>query len=122
MLHKIDLTADHVAGFRWEGKFDEKGVKQSLVQFLPELQMRSKLNLYLEVANLSEIEAKALYEAIKFDIMNMRELMTKIDKVALVTDVDWLKNMTNTASIMVPKMEIKVFKLREAEAAKIWVE
>lgn len=121
MLHKLDLNDEKVVGFRWEGKFDEKGFKQSLVQFIPELQMHSKMNLYLEVLNLTEVEAKAVWEEIKYDVQNMKEMVNKIDKVALVTDLTWLRTLSSSFSSLVPGIRVKTFKLEEADAAKVFV-
>jgi hypothetical protein len=121
MLHKIEFEEEHVAGFRWEGKFDEKAFKQSLVQFIPELQMRSKLNLYCEVVNLTEVEAKAIWEEIKFDVRNFSDLQSKIEKVALVTDMSWMRTAAEASSTVVPGISLKAFKFEEAEAAKMWI-
>lgn len=121
MLHKIDIGDENIVGFRWEGKYDEKGVKQSFVQFLPELQAKSKMNLYLEVKDLPEVEAKAIWEEIKFDVQHMREILSKIDKLALVTDMSWMRTMTETSSSFVPGMKAKAFTFEEAEAAKAFV-
>ena len=121
MLHKIDFEEKHVAGFRWEGKFDEKAFKQSMVQFLPELEMRSKMNLYLEIINLSEVEAKAIYDQMKFEVQNYMKLKDKIDKVALVTDMSWIRTLSEASSSMVPGLKLKAFKLDESEAARTWI-
>src|SRR5690606_8125447 len=121
MLHKLDFEEEHVAGFRWEGKFDDKGFKQSLVQFLPELKMRPRLNIYAEIVNLSEVEAKALWEEVKFDVQNFRELQNKIEKVALVTDMSWIRTMAEASSAVIPGIRLKAFKFDEAEAARTWV-
>lgn len=121
MLHKIDFEEKHVAGFRWEGKFDEKGFKQSVVQFLPELQMRPKLNVYFEIVNLSEVEAKAIWDEMKFDIQNFKDLQKKIEKVALVTDMSWIRTMAEASSSMIPGISLKAFKFEDTEAAKTWI-
>lgn len=121
MLHKIDIGDEKVAAFRWEGAFDEKGFKQSLVQFIPELQMRSKMNLYIEVVNLTEVEAKALWEEIKYDVKNINELREKIDKVSLVTDLSWMRTMASTSSAFIPGIRLKTFKFDESDAAQAFV-
>lgn len=121
MLHKLELGDEKVAAFRWEGAFDEKGFKQSMVQFIPELQMRSKMNLYLEVVNLTQVEAKALWEEIKYDVKNMNELTGKIDKVALVTDLSWMRTLASTSSVFVPGIRVKTFKFEESDAARAFV-
>lgn len=120
MLHKIDLNSVNAVGFRWEGKYDEKAFKQSVLQFLPELQSRAKMNVYLEVLELSDVEAKALWEEIKFDVKNYKQLLDKIDKIALATDEDWIKNLSKGFGL-VPGISIKTFSLDEKDTAKLWV-
>lgn len=121
MLHKLDIGDEKVVAYRWEGAFDEKGAKQSLVQFIPELNMHSKLNLYIEVVNLTEVEAKALWEGIKYDMMNINELTGKIEKISLVTDLDWMRNLASTSSAFIPGIRLKAFKFEESEAARAFV-
>lgn len=121
MLHKIDIGDEHVVGFRWEGEFDEKAFKQSLVQFLPELQSRSKMNIYFELVDIGNFEAKAVWEDIKFGFNNMKELKDKIEKVALVTDKDWVRNIAETSYKFIPGIKLKSFTFQESEAAKLFV-
>jgi len=121
MLQKLELGDEKVAAFRLEGAFDEKGFKQSMIQFLPELQMRSKMNLYLEVVNLTQVEAKAFWEEIKYDVKNIGQLIGKIDKVALVTDLNWMRTLASTSSVLVPGIVVKTFKFEESDAARAFV-
>lgn len=121
MLHKIDFEDFHVVGFRWEGKFDEEGAKQSIVQFFKELQTKSRFNVYMEVESLTEVEAQGIWEEIKFEAKNYQQMLNEIDKIALVTDMTWMRSIAENASFMVPKMKIKAFEMKDAEAAKTWV-
>ena len=121
MLQKLNLGDEKVVAFRWEGTFDEKGFKQSLVQFIPKLQMRSKINLYLEVVNLTEVEAKAVWEEVKFDVRNMKELSNKIDKIALVTEISWMRSLASSTYAFIPGIRLKSFKFDESDAAKAFV-
>ena len=121
MLHKIDLGSEKAVGFSWEGKFDGKGFKQSVAQFLPELESRSHMNLYLEIFELTDIQAKALWEELKFEVKNFRELTGKIDKVGLVTNETWLRNLAEGSAKMVPGIQLKAFTFEDKEIAREWV-
>lgn len=121
MLHKLDLGNEHAVGFSWDGKFDQKAFKQSLVQFLPELQSRSKMNIYLEIYEISDVEARAVWDDLKFSINNFKELTDKIDKVALVTNETWLRNIAESSSILIPGISVKTFTFTEKEAGKSWL-
>ena len=121
MLQKIDLGSEKAMGFRWEGKFDEKGVKQSILQFLPELQSRAKMNVYVEIQEISEVEAKALWDELKFDLKNFQQLTDKIDKIAVVTDETWLRTISEGSSIVLPGIKVKAFTMAEKQAGTTWV-
>lgn len=108
-------------GFRWEGKFDEKGVKQSILQFLPELQSRAKMNVYVEIQEISDVEAKALWDELKFDLKNFQQLTDKIDKIAVVTDETWLRTISEGSSIVLPGIKVKAFTMAEKQAGTTWV-
>lgn len=122
MLQKLGIGDDHVVGFRWEGEFDEKAFKQSLLQFLPELQSRSKMNIYFELIDIGDFEATAVWEDIKFGFNNMKELRDKIDKIALVTDKDWVRNIAESSYKLIPGIKLKSFTFKESEAAKLFVQ
>lgn len=121
MLQKIDLGSEKAMGFRWEGKFDEKGVKQSILQFLPELQSRAKMNVYVEIQEISDVEAKALWDELKFDLKNFQQLTDKIDKIAVVTDETWLRTISEGSSIVLPGIKVKAFTMAEKQAGTTWV-
>ena len=121
MLHKIDLGNEHVVGFRWEGDFDEKAVKQSLVQFLPELKSRSKMNIYLEIAGLGQVEAKSVWEGAKSSFKELKEITDKVDKISLVTDQSWMRSAAEASYAMIPGIRLKAFTFDEKAAAKEWL-
>ena len=121
MLHKIDLGSDRAVGFSWEGEFDVKGFKQSVVQFLPELQSRAHMDVYIEVYEITDVQARALWDELKFDLQNYRQLSQKIDKVALVTRETWLRNLAVGYASLLPGIRLKAFTFEEKEAAKKWV-
>lgn len=121
MLHKIDLGSDKAMGFRWEGKYDEKGVKQSILQFLPELQSRAMMNVYLEIQEITDVEARALWDELKFDLKNFKQLTDKIDKIAVVTDETWLRNISEGSSFVLPGIKVKAYTMAEKQAGKTWI-
>lgn len=121
MLQKLTLGTKDVVAFRWEGNFDKKAFDQAMDQFLPELKARDKFNIYLEIVELGEVEANAVWQDIKFYSGNFSSLVSKIDKVALVTDNSWLKNLAETSYKLVPGIELKAFPYKEQDVARHWI-
>ena len=92
-----------------------------MVQFLPELQSRAHMDVYMEVYEITDVQARALWDELKFDLQNYRQLSQKIDKVALVTNETWLRNLAVGSASLLPGIRLKAFTFEEKEAAKKWV-
>lgn len=122
MLRKLDIGNDDVVAFRWEGKFDEKAFNQAMVQFLQEFQSRQKMNIYMEVVDLDGFDAQAVWKDLKFSMNNMSELRKKIDKIALVTNKDWISNLAEMSYKFIPDIKLKAFDFTETETAKLFVQ
>ncbi len=121
MLHKLDFSDDRVLAFSWEGDFSKKAFEDAMAEFVPELKTRDNFNLYLEMHSIEGMEAKAVWEDIKFYFQNMPELMEKIKKIALVTDKSWMKNLAELSYKMVPGIDLKSFSFEDKKAAREWV-
>lgn len=121
MLSKIIFEDEKVLAYRWEGKFDKEAFDQAMAKFEPDFKSKDRFNLYFELVDIGGMEASAIWEDLKFYSGNMKELMKKIEKVALVTDKSWLKNLAETSYKLVPGMELKSFKFDDKEVAKQWV-
>lgn len=121
MLQKLDFSNDKVVAFSWEGKFDKQAFENAMAEFVPELKTRKNFNLYMEMHSLEGMEAKAVWEDVKFGFNNMPELMEKVDKVAFVTDKSWMKNLAEISYKMVPGIELKSFSFDDKKAARDWV-
>lgn len=122
MLSKLDIGDDQVVAFRWEGDFDEKAFNQAMVQFLQEFQSRYKMNVYLEIADLDDFDAQAVWKDLKFSMQNWNELREKIDKVALVTNKEWISNLAEMSYKFVPDIKLKSFNFAETETARSFVQ
>lgn len=122
MLRKLDIGNEDVVAFRWEGKFDEKAFNQAMVQFLQEFQSRHKMNIYLEVVDLDGFDAQAVWKDLKFSFNNMSDLRKKIDKIALVTNKDWISNLAEMSYKFIPDIKLKAFDFTETETAKLYLQ
>ena len=105
MLSKLEIGDDNVVAFRWEGDFDKQAFDQAMVQFMQELESRDKMNFYFEIADLNDFDAQAVWKDLKFSIKNMDELRNKIDKIALVTNKDWISNLAEMSYKFIPDIK-----------------
>ncbi len=121
MLRKMIFEDDRVLAFRWEGRFDKKAFEEAMDKFLPEFRNRKEFNIYIEVTDIEGMDAGAVWEDLKFSAGNFKDLVKKINKVAVVTDSSWLKNLAETSYKLIPGIELKAYNFDESKAAKEWV-
>lgn len=123
MLQKINLNIenDKVLAYRVDGKVDEEDVRKAIETVTPALETPAHFNMYVEVADIHGITPEAIKERLEFVLPNFKELLMKIDKIALVTDKDWMKTLAKGIYSLIPKIEQKSFSFEESAKARQWV-
>jgi len=121
MIQKIDLQNKNTLGFRVAGKVDKETIQTAIDRVKLELKSSSKFSIYLEVVELEGMTAGAFTERIAFAFSHLIEILNKVKKVALVTNIDWLKKLATGLYQLNPMIEEKSFSMEEAEKAQQWL-
>jgi hypothetical protein len=121
MIKKIDIGHPHVLAFRVEGELDVQDMKASQKVIKPELESDAPFNLYLEMAATEGVEPAAILERVRFILSNFNDVMSKVKKIALVTDKDWLQHLMSGVFTVVTSVEQRSFAFEDADAARRWV-
>jgi hypothetical protein len=121
MIKKIDIGHPHVLAFRVEGELDVHDIKASQKVIKPELESDAPFNLYLEMAATEGVEPAAVQERVRFVLSNFSDVMSKVKKIALVTDKSWLQHLMSGVLTLVPSIEQRSFSMDEADGARRWV-
>ncbi len=81
------------------------------------LKQHPKIRCYYELGSqFSSMEAGAIWEDFKIGV----EHLTRWERVAIVTDVEWIKHAANIFRFLMPG-EIRVFPTSAATAARSWI-
>lgn len=96
-------------------------MKASQKVIKPELESDAPFNLYLEMAATKGVEPAAIQERVRFILSNFSDVMSKVKKIALVTDKSWLQHLMSGVFTVVTSVEQRSFSLDEADAARRWV-
>ena len=81
------------------------------------LKRHPKIRCYYELGReFSSMEAGAMWEDFKIGV----EHLSRWERVAVVTDVDWISHAANFFRFLMPG-EIRVFAVSEAAAAREWI-
>jgi len=119
MVKKILDLKPNIIGFEATGTVTGKDYTEIMIPAIEEkLKTDSKINfLYYIDAEFEHYELKAILEDSKIGI----KFFNDYEKIAIVTDMNWLKNGVHIFGFMIPG-EIKVFDIAHLDDAKDWIQ
>jgi hypothetical protein len=118
MIVQLSDFPNNVVAFVCKGRVTKADYDLVLVPAVrAALCANEKLRLYYETAaDFAGIDAGAAWEDFKVGM----EHVTRWDRIAVVTDVDWIKHMVQFFSFLMPA-ETKAFPRAEAARARAWI-
>ncbi len=117
----IEIMSDlpgNVAGFTARGKVTGDDYERVLIPTVEvKLKAHEKIRLlYYLGADFSGFDAEALWDDAKVGLQHW----TAFEKIAVVTDNDWIVRATKVLGFMMP-CEVKVFPTQQLPVAQDWV-
>jgi len=115
--HLKDFPAN-VLAFVCKGRVTKQDYDTVLVPVVADaLKKHDKVRLYYETAaDFSGIDPNAVWTDFKVGM----EHLTRWERIAVVTDVEWIKHTINFFSFLMPG-EVRFFPLSEAVRAREWI-
>jgi hypothetical protein len=114
----IELLTDMppgVIGFEASGKLHAEDYRDVLLPAIEQAAGSGEVRIVLVIRDFDGLSGGALWEDLKMGIENLRVWK----KIALVTDIDWMKHLTAMFGWMTPG-ELKVFSLAQRDDAIAW--
>jgi SpoIIAA-like len=118
MIKKLVDFPDNVLAFVCNGRVTKEDYDAVLVPAVTNgLKRQSKVRLYYETAaDFAGIDPGAIWEDFKVGM----EHLTRWERVAVVTDVEWIKQTMRFFSFLMPGT-MKSFPTSEAAQARAWI-
>jgi hypothetical protein len=118
MLETVTGLPDNVVAFTAKGRLTRRDYDEVLIPAVDKaLQRHAKIRCYYELGTqFSGMDAGAAWEDFKLGIGHL----TRWEKVAVVTDVEWIRHTMNAFRFLMPG-EIRVFPTTEAVGARAWI-
>jgi SpoIIAA-like len=118
MIEQLKSFPDNVLGFVCKGRVTKADYDAVLVPaVLNALKKQDKVRLYYETAaDFAGIAPGAIWEDFKVGM----EHLTRWERVAVVTDVEWIKHTMLFFSFLMPGA-MKAFSTSEAAQAREWI-
>lgn len=118
MITIKETGQDNIVGFVLKGEIDEAGMKQLIEALNKRSDFYSKIRMYGEVYDIKGWETfKSLFSNIKAKFQAFR----KLEKYAIVTDIDWLEDLTEIAGYLTPGLDVATFDTDDKEKAIQWL-
>ena len=118
MIESLTGLPENVIGFSARGMVTAEDYEQHIVPAVEEaLQKSGKLRLLYHLGEeFVGFKAGALWEDAKVGLSHLAAW----ERIAVVTDVDWLRSVTKAFGFAMPG-EVRVFANSEIEAARDWL-
>lgn len=117
MFNHVKSVQDNVLNLVIKGKVTTEDY-QHLYPVLEDHKNRyGNLRFLLEIEDFHWTDARAVWEDIKMD----GSYLGNVEKIAVLTHEEWIKNSSQDMSVITPHMEVKIFKPTEREQALDWL-
>lgn len=118
MLEPIPNLPGNVAGFTAHGRVTGEDYEKVLIPIVEEkLREHSKIRLIYHLAEgVSGVDAAAMWDDAKVGIKHL----SSWEKIAIVTDIDWIRNAVRLFGFAMPG-SVKTFRGSDLQTAIDWV-
>lgn len=118
MIENIEGFPDNVVALIAKGQVTKKDYEQLVIPKVETaLKRHDKIRLYYELGSqFSGIDPGAVWEDLKVGV----EHLTRWERMAVVTDVDWIRHMVNAFRFLMPG-QMRVFATAQTSEARAWI-
>lgn len=120
MLELITVKPKNLIAYRVEGKVTAQDFERVAKVIEDRLEEQDDVAVYAQIDSLEGMEPTAVVKDVAFGIRNAGKL-SKVDRVAVVTDEDWIQNATKVEDAVLPGIDMSAFPKAESERAMAWV-
>jgi len=118
MIKALPEFPDNVVAFVCTGRVSRQDYETVIIPVVEQaLKDHAKVRLYYEIgAEFEEVEPAAIWEDFKIGMQHV----TRWERIAVVTDVAWIKHSIQMFGFIMPG-ELSVFSRSDAAKARAWI-
>jgi hypothetical protein len=117
MIFELKTLGDDTVGFLCSGRVTKRDYKTVLLPAVQAaLAAHPRIRIYYETTPDFSLDAGAVWEDLKLGV----EHLTRWERLAVVSDVEWLRHAVRAFSLLMPG-RVRLFPSAEARRARAWV-
>lgn len=118
MIEALSNFPDNVLAFACKGHVTRDDYETVLVPKVEDaLERHRKVRLYYQIgSDFTGIDPGAVWEDFKVGV----EHLSRWERIAVVTDIDWIRHTMSVFSFLIPG-ELRIFPASEASKARDWI-
>ena len=120
MIEVLNLGSS-VLAYRIDGTLDRADIERAFTAVDEKLNRLGSVRVYLEVHGVQGITWDALWRDVFLGLQRLN-LVPRIEKAVLVTDLEWLRRAASVPDRLIPGLEIQAYPMAEKAEARSWVE
>ena len=120
MLANLDF-GPNVLAYRVEGRLERADIDRAFAEVDARLAGGGKIRVYTEVISLMGISLNSIWDDFRQSVQSWN-VIPRIEKAALVTDIEWLRRAAHWEDPMFRGLQIQAFVLADREEAQIWLQ
>jgi hypothetical protein len=119
MLSILDI-GPRILAYRAEGRIERDDIDRIIREVDRQLSSGETFRVYAEVFSLTGMSLDAFWRDILASAQRWTA-MFRIDRAALVTDLEWLRRSAGGEQVSLPGIEIRTYTLAEQAEARHWL-
>jgi SpoIIAA-like len=118
MIEALSGFPQNVVAFACKGHVTKRDYETVLVPAVEKaLEQHEKVRLYYQIgSDFAGIDPSAVWKDFKVGVEHIR----RWERIAVVTDVDWIRHTMSVFSFLIPG-EMRIFPTSEASKARDWI-
>ena len=121
MLQKLELTPDHVLGFRIKGKLDFDAITKKSRHLVDSVKQNGEICILLEVPDQDGLEFWEMWKSIRYALAHFRQNIGDIHSIAVVSDAEWVHRASRYDYQVLSGAKEKMFSSSSKHKAIQWV-
>lgn len=119
MIEILNISPN-VLAYRIEGAIDREDIDRAFAEVDEKLAGEGSIRVYVELRSITGVSVEALLRDLWLGIQRLN-LLPRLEKSALVTDLEWLRRMAGMPDMIFPGLQLKAYSLAEQPEAWAWI-